>query len=113
MKPGDELAAKELQRRRRFELSVHLLHLFKGLDAEILEELVPEVDRETGFRTQAILCLPIRNRSGRVFAVAQLLNRCDGKPFDEADQKRFEEFASPIGVILESWWRMQHGRGTA
>ena len=44
MKPGDELASKELQRRRRFELVVHLLHLFKGLDAEVLEELVPEVE---------------------------------------------------------------------
>ncbi len=73
----------------------------------------PQVDRQTGFRTRSILCLPIRNGEGRVFAVAQLLNRRDGKPFDEADQKRFGEFASPIGVILESWWRMQHGRGTA
>ena len=73
----------------------------------------PEVDRETGFRTQAILCLPIRNRSGRVFAVAQLLNRCDGKPFDEGDEARFADFASSMGVILETWWRMQPGRGTA
>ena len=67
----------------------------------------PEVDRETGFRTRTILCLPIRNREGRVFAVAQLLNRCDGKPFDEGDEMRFTEFTSSLGVILETWWRMQ------
>ncbi len=41
-----------------------------------------------------------------MFAVAQLLNRDDGKPFDAADPQRFTEFLDSIGVILESWWRM-------
>ena len=44
MKSRDELASEELQRRRRFELVVHLLDLFEGLDAEVLQELVPEVE---------------------------------------------------------------------
>jgi predicted acylesterase/phospholipase RssA len=44
VKPGEASASKELQRRRKFELVVHLLHLFKGLDAEVLEELVPQVE---------------------------------------------------------------------
>jgi putative ABC transport system ATP-binding protein len=70
----------------------------------------PQVDRDTGFRTRSILCLPIRNGAGRVFAVTQLLNRCDGKPFDESDEAHFREFASSIGVILETWWRMQSRR---
>ncbi len=73
----------------------------------------PEVDRKTGFRTRSILCLPIRSTEGHVFAVAQLLNRCDGRPFDDADEARFGEFASSIGVILESWWRMQRRRESA
>ena len=62
----------------------------------------PQVDRETGFRTRTILCLPVWSGEGRVFAVAQLLNRCDGKPFDEADDARFQDFASSIGAILET-----------
>ncbi|MHC4505921.1 MAG: cyclic nucleotide-binding domain-containing protein, partial [Planctomycetota bacterium] len=41
---GDESASKELRRRRQFELVVHLLHLFKGLDAAVVEELVPQVE---------------------------------------------------------------------
>jgi adenylate cyclase len=73
----------------------------------------PDVDRQTGFRTRSVLCLPIRDGGGRVFAVAQLLDRRDGKPFDEADQRRFGEFTGPIGVILESWWRMQQERARA
>jgi len=62
----------------------------------------PEVDRQTGFRTRSILCLPIKNREGKVFAVAQLLNRRDGKPFDKSDEQRFATFIQSIGVIFET-----------
>jgi ABC-type lipoprotein export system ATPase subunit len=70
----------------------------------------PEVDRETGFRTRNILCLPIHDRSGGVFAVAQLLNKRGAGPFDARDEERFAEFARSIGVVLESWARMGRGR---
>jgi putative ABC transport system ATP-binding protein len=66
----------------------------------------PDVDRRTGFRTRTILCVPIRSGQGRVFGVAQLLNRSDGQPFGDEDEQRFAEFMGPIGVILETWWRM-------
>lgn len=61
-----------------------------------------EVDRQTGFRTRSILCLPIKNREGQVFAVAQLLNRRDGQPFDARDEERFATFIQSIGVIFET-----------
>jgi hypothetical protein len=64
------------------------------------------MDRETGFRTRAILCVPLKSTRGEVFAVSQLLNRRDGKPFDAADERRFVEFLRPIAVMLETWWRM-------
>jgi putative ABC transport system ATP-binding protein len=70
----------------------------------------PEIDRATGFRTRSILCLPLRDREGSVFAVAQLLNRVDGKPFDASDEERFARFTGPLAVVLESWWRMTQGR---
>jgi predicted acylesterase/phospholipase RssA len=44
LKSTDELASEELRRRRRFELVVQLLHVFEGLDAEVLQELVHEVE---------------------------------------------------------------------
>jgi GAF domain-containing protein len=65
-----------------------------------------EVDRRTGFRTRSLLALPVRDRQGRVFGVAQLLNRRDGRPFDSADEERFAHFAAPLGLILESWQRL-------
>lgn len=62
----------------------------------------PAVDRQTGYRTHSILSLPVKNADGEVFAVAQLLNRRDGKPFDADDERRFSEFVGSLGVILET-----------
>jgi putative ABC transport system ATP-binding protein len=62
----------------------------------------PEVDKQTGFRTRSILSLPVKNQEGEVFAVAQLLNRKDGQPFDHDDEQRFASFIQSIGVILET-----------
>jgi putative ABC transport system ATP-binding protein len=66
----------------------------------------PALDRETGFRTRSILCVPLKSSRGEVFAVSQLLNRRDGQPFDAADERRFTDFLQPIAVMLETWWRM-------
>jgi energy-coupling factor transporter ATP-binding protein EcfA2 len=66
----------------------------------------PEIDQRTGFRTRSILALPVRDREGRVFGVAQLLNRRDGRPFDASDEERFTSFTARLGVILESWQRL-------
>jgi putative ABC transport system ATP-binding protein len=60
------------------------------------------VDVQTGFRTRSVLCLPLHDREGRVFAVTQLLNRRDGMPFDDNDERRYGEFASSLSVLLES-----------
>jgi putative ABC transport system ATP-binding protein len=62
----------------------------------------PDVDKKTGFRTRSILSLPIKNQNGVVFAVAQLLNRRDGQPFDRNDESRFASFIESIGVIFET-----------
>jgi putative ABC transport system ATP-binding protein len=61
-----------------------------------------DVDLQTGFRTQSILCLPITSREGKVFAVAQLLNRRDGQPFTARDEEKFASFIRSIGVIFET-----------
>ena len=71
-------------------------------DAYADERFNPQVDRQTGFRTRSILCLPVKNQLGEVFAVAQLLNRKDGQPFDQQDETRFSDFIESIGVIFET-----------
>ncbi|MGA9575435.1 MAG: ATP-binding cassette domain-containing protein [Lysobacterales bacterium] len=62
----------------------------------------PDVDKKTGFRTRSILSLPIKDQRGVVFAVAQLLNRKDGQPFDRSDENRFASFIDSIGLIFET-----------
>jgi adenylate cyclase len=68
-----------------------------------------DVDLRTGFRTRSVLCLPLHDRSGEVFAVTQLLNRRDGQPFDAADEQRYADFAASLGVLLESLVEMDRG----
>jgi putative ABC transport system ATP-binding protein len=62
----------------------------------------PDVDKQTGFHTRSIISLPIKNQAGEVFAVAQLLNRKDGQPFDSGDEQRFTHFIDSIGIIFET-----------
>jgi putative ABC transport system ATP-binding protein len=66
----------------------------------------PSTDRETGYRTRSVLCLPIRDREGTVFAVAQMLNRQGADRFTTADERAFGDFAAPLGVILEACMRL-------
>jgi len=73
----------------------------------------PEVDRQTGFRTRSVLCVPVDDRAGRVFAVAQLLNKRSGEPFDDADEDRLREFTRKVALVLESWERMSRRGGGA
>lgn len=61
-----------------------------------------QVDRQTGYQTRNILCMPISSKQGRIVAVVQLLNKLTGQPFDAQDEFHFREFASSIGIILES-----------
>jgi putative ABC transport system ATP-binding protein len=61
-----------------------------------------QVDLQSGFRTRTILAMPIKNRSGEVFAVAQLLNRRDGNPFQAEDERKFHAFVDSIGLVLEN-----------
>ncbi len=68
-----------------------------------------DVDRQTGFRTRSILCLPVKNRDGKVFAVAQLLNRRDGRPFDRLDEDRFATFIQSIGILFETQLGLAEG----
>lgn len=65
-----------------------------------------EVDKATGYRTRSMLCVPMLNTRNQVFAVAQLLNKNGGEPFDKQDEARLREFVSSLGIVLESWWRM-------
>lgn len=62
----------------------------------------PSIDRQTGYHTRNILCMPIFDTQNQVVAIAQLLNKRGVQPFDPEDEAHFRNFAHSIGVILES-----------
>lgn len=62
----------------------------------------PETDQRTGFRTRSLLCVPLRDRHGRVFAVAQMLNKRDGAAFSAADERALGDFTGALATILET-----------
>jgi putative ABC transport system ATP-binding protein len=72
------------------------------------------VDEATGYLTRSLLCMPIHDDGGGVFAVMQLLNKAGGEPFVAEDEARFKRLADQLAVILEAWIVMHGGgRGAA
>jgi two-component system NtrC family sensor kinase len=59
-----------------------------------------QVDRETGFLTRSILCVPLLLRD-RCIGVIELLNKLDG-PFTQDDVERLSNVAGPVAVALEN-----------
>lgn len=68
-------------------------------------------DRETGYRTRNMLCIPLINQAGEVFGAAQLLNKAAGQAFEDSDERRFAELMGSMGVIVESWRTMSEHQG--
>lgn len=67
----------------------------------------PNVDKETGYVTKSILCLPVSNTEGEVIGAYQVINKFDNEgndsEFDEADIKRLSLVAVFGGKTLESY----------
>ncbi|MBP0020952.1 MAG: ATP-binding cassette domain-containing protein [Cyanobacteria bacterium SBLK] len=62
----------------------------------------PQIDRDTGFLTRNLICLPMFNEQNEVFAVVQVLNKKGDLPFDREDEKRFLDLVQSLGLVLQS-----------
>lgn len=74
-------------------------------DAYADSRFAPDVDRELGYTTRALLALPIRNKDGDVIGVLQLLNKLDhGRPanFTADDQRFLETLSDHVALALEN-----------
>jgi len=61
----------------------------------------PTFDRQTGYFTRSILCVPIFNKQGKVIGVTQALNKRGG-PFTAEDESRLRAFTAQIASALEN-----------
>ncbi|MBM2810914.1 MAG: adenylate/guanylate cyclase with and sensor [Chloroflexi bacterium] len=57
------------------------------------------VDRQTGYRTRSILCMPVRDVRGVTVGVLQVLNKSDG-PFRRDDEDLLRVLCSHVAVAL-------------
>jgi len=59
----------------------------------------PDIDRKLGFKTQQLLCLPIRNEADAIIGVLQLLNKDES--FNEEDEAFLDALSSHVALALE------------
>jgi HD-GYP domain-containing protein (c-di-GMP phosphodiesterase class II) len=60
-----------------------------------------EIDKKTGYITQNILCLPMRNRKMEIIGVFQVLNK-RGTHFDKVDEDLLTAISTNAGVAIEN-----------
>ncbi|PAA54826.1 hypothetical protein BOX15_Mlig000681g2 [Macrostomum lignano] len=71
-------------------------------DAYQDERFNAEIDKQTGYRTKSVLCLPVKDHTGAVIGVTQAVNKRDGGVFSETDEKTFETFLTFCGIGIRN-----------
>jgi adenylate cyclase len=61
----------------------------------------PAFDKQTGFFTRSILCVPLVNKYGKTIGVTQVLNKRGG-PFTHEDEARLKAFTAQVSIALEN-----------
>jgi len=59
-------------------------------------------DRQTGYRTKSVLCVPMTNKEGERIGVIQVLNKKSEEPFNEEDQELLHTLAGQAAVAVEN-----------
>ncbi len=61
----------------------------------------PAFDKQTGYFTRSILCVPVINKHGKTIGVTQVLNKRGG-PFTDEDESRLKAFTAQVSMALEN-----------
>ncbi len=61
----------------------------------------PGFDKQTGYFTRSILCVPIINKDGKCIGCTQALNK-KGGGFTEEDESRLKAFTQQVAIALEN-----------
>jgi serine phosphatase RsbU (regulator of sigma subunit)/CRP-like cAMP-binding protein len=70
-------------------------------DAYLDPRFNPEFDKKTGYRTQTILCMPMRNKDGKIIGVLQLLNKKKGL-FTKDDEHFINALSIHASIAIEN-----------
>ncbi|MDA1133189.1 MAG: GAF domain-containing protein, partial [Proteobacteria bacterium] len=61
----------------------------------------PAFDKQTGYFTRNMLCVPVVNKNGKSIGVTQVLNKRGG-PFTDEDEQRLKAFTAQVSIALEN-----------
>jgi len=61
----------------------------------------PAFDKQTGYFTRSILCVPVVNKEGKIIGVTQVLNKKGGS-FNSEDETRLKAFTAQVSIALEN-----------
>jgi len=61
----------------------------------------PAFDKQTGYFTRSILCVPVVNKKGETIGVTQVLNKRNGT-FNHEDESRLKAFTAQVAIALEN-----------
>lgn len=61
----------------------------------------PDVDKKTGYRTHNMLCMPMKNKDGKIIGVFQLLNK-KGGVFGREDEQFIDALSAHASVAIEN-----------
>jgi phosphoserine phosphatase RsbU/P len=70
-------------------------------DAYLDPRFNPEFDKSTGYRTKSILCMPMRDKDGKIVGVFQLLNKLKGV-FVQADEVMLGGLSVHAALAIEN-----------
>jgi sigma-B regulation protein RsbU (phosphoserine phosphatase) len=70
-------------------------------DAYMDPRFNPEVDKQTGYRTKTILCMPMNNKDGKIIGVFQLLNKRQGL-FTRDDENFIAALSVHAAIAIEN-----------
>lgn len=70
-------------------------------DAYLDARFNPDVDRKTGYHTRSILCMPMKNKDGKIVGVFQLLNKRDGV-FTHEDENAINALSVHAAIAIEN-----------
>jgi len=70
-------------------------------DASKDQRFYAGVDKKSGFRTKTMLCMPMKNRHGKIVGVFQIINKKRGN-FDQQDELFLKAFSEHAALAIEN-----------
>ena len=61
----------------------------------------PEIDKKSGYKTHNVLCMPMRDKDGKIFGVFQFLNKREG-PFLAEDESFIDALSVHASIAVEN-----------